>query len=164
LDIGFNSPQYWRDELERSARWSFLPSGGLNKPHSSFLDQDYCAIDDEDFFVRGVLHLPMVGSSETFRWGVWGSLSRENFETILKADQDGRPGDLPPMFSWLSTQIAGYPDTLNLKMYAHPQGDKSRPQFRLQPSDHPLAHEFHFGITPERVREIMLAHLPAIEQ
>jgi hypothetical protein len=79
-------------------------------------------------------------------------------------DHDPKRVDLPPMFSWLSSQISQYPDTLDLKMYAHIQEPGQRPHFRLEPSDHPLAQEYHRGITPERVREIMLQGLPAIEQ
>ena len=63
------------------------------------------------------------------------------------------------MFSWLSTQIPEYPDTLNLKMYAHIQEIGLRPHFRLEQTDHPLSREYHKGITPERVKEIMLARL-----
>jgi len=164
LDIGFSRPFYWTDKFENSSRWTFLPSGDIEKPSKSFLDQDYCAINDEGFFVRGLIYLPIVGAAETFRWGVWGSLSRQNFETLLKADNDPDSADLPPMFSWLSNWISEYPDTRNLKMYAHIQGPTSRPHFRLEPSDHPLAQEYHHGITPERVKEIMLKRLPANEQ
>ena len=67
------------------------------------------------------------------------------------------------MFSWLSSRIPEYPDTLNLKMYAHIQGLGSRPHFRLERGDHPLCVEYHHGITPERVREIMLQRLPALD-
>jgi len=144
LDFGYDAPFYWRKDADRSVRWSFLPSGSSDKPSDSFLDEDYAAINDEDFFVRGLIHLPILGTAETFRWGVWGSLSRANFETLLKADND--------------------PDTLSLKMYAHIQEPGLRPHFRLEPSDHRLAQEYHHGITPERVREIMLGRLPANEQ
>jgi len=65
----------------------------------------------ENFFVRGLIHLPIIGAAETFRWGVWGSLSRENSETLLKMDDDPGRGELPAMFSWLSTRIPEYPDT-----------------------------------------------------
>jgi hypothetical protein len=59
------------------------------------------------------------------------------------------------MFSWLSNSISEYPDTLNLKMYAHTQIIGQYPKFELEPTDHPLSQEFHNGITPERVKEIM---------
>jgi hypothetical protein len=160
LDFGFSEPYYWSNNFEQSARWTFLSSGSIDNTSKTFLDEDYCAID-EDFFVRGVIHLPIVGTTETFRWGVWGSLSRQNFETLLKADQNGDRIDLPPMFSWLSNQISDYPDTLSLKMYAHIQKPGLRPHFELQPSDHPLAQEFLRGITPGRVKEIMGCRMPS---
>jgi hypothetical protein len=68
------------------------------------------------------------------------------------------------MFSWLNTRIPDYPDTLNLKMQAYIQEPKMRPHFEFEPSDHPLAQEYHHGIAPERVREIMLRRLSAEEQ
>lgn len=64
------------------------------------------------------------------------------------------------MFSWLSTQINGYPETLSLKMYAHIQEPGWRPSFELEESDHPLSQEYRHGITPERVKEIMISRLP----
>jgi hypothetical protein len=164
LDFGYDQPHYWDSEIDASTRWSILPSGAVEKPSKSFLDEDYCAINDENFFVRGLIHLPIIGSAETLCWGVWGSLSRQNFEALLKADQSEERVDLPPMFSWLSTRISEYPDTLSLKMHAHIQEPGMRPHFELEPSDHPLSQEFHHGITPERVKEIMLNRLPANEQ
>jgi hypothetical protein len=164
LDFGFSSPFYWNNNDETGIRWTSLASGNFEKLSLSFLDSDYCVRSDEDFFVRGVIHLPIIGAAETFRWGVWGSLSRQNFEALLKADEDGQPVDPPPMFSWLSSRIDDYPDTLSLKMHAHIQEPGSRPHFRLEPCDHPLAQEYHHGITPERVKEIMLRRLPATEQ
>ena len=46
-------------------------------------------------------------------------------------------------------------------MYAHIQEPGVRPHFELESTDHPLAQEYHHGITPERVKEIMLRRLPA---
>jgi hypothetical protein len=59
--------------------------------------------------VRGIIHLPIIGAAEAFRWGVWGSVSRENFEILLQGHEDLKRSELPPMFSWLSTQISEYP-------------------------------------------------------
>jgi hypothetical protein len=102
-------------------------------------------------------------AAETFRWGVWGSLSRENFETLLKMHDDPKRVELPPMFSWLSTQLPEYPDTLNLKMYSHIQEPGLRPTFRLELTDHPLSQEYHHGIAPERVKGIMMERLKGNE-
>jgi hypothetical protein len=160
LDFSHGAPHYWRASYDTGSRWNVSPTGDLDTSASRFLDDDYCAIDG-DYFVRGLIHLPIVGADETFRWGVWGSLSRANFETLLRADgQHARP-EVAEMFSWLSTSLPEYPDTLNLKMWAMIQASGQRPHFRLERADHPLAKEFHEGIAPERVREIMLRRLPA---
>jgi hypothetical protein len=163
LDFGFSEPYYWNKNLERASRWSNLIPRKLKKPGPTFLDLDYCSINGESFFVRGLIHLPIIGVAESFRWGVWGSLSRQNFETLLKMDDDPKRADLPPMFSWLSSQIADYPKTLNLKMYAHIQEPGTRPHFRLERGDHPLSLEYFHGVSPERVKEIMLRGLPAVD-
>ena len=161
LDFGHDSPYYWRKEhgeLNRLA--GLLPRWSMNHG-KTFLNEDFCAIDDEDFFVRGLIQLPILGTAETFCWGVWGSLSRENFNNLLKNDNDPKRVELPPMFSWLSSQISEYPDTLNLKMYAHIRKPGWRPIFELEPSSHPLSQEFHTGISVERVKEVMLGRLQA---
>ena len=69
-------------------------------------------------------------------------------------DDDPKRVELPPIFSWLSTRIPEYPDTLSLKMYAHIQELNRRPHFELEPSEHPLSQEYNKGINPERVKKI----------
>jgi hypothetical protein len=160
LDLSFDKPTYWTRERDEGSRWNVLSSGELDKSCKSFLDEDYCVIDDEDFFVRGIIHLPIIGAAETFRWGIWGSLSRTNFETLLKRDSLQEGSDLPAMFSWLSSSIPEYPDTLSLKMFAHIQEPGMRPHFWMERGEHPLAMEYHYGISPERVKEIMFRNLP----
>jgi hypothetical protein len=116
-------------------------------------------IEDEHFFVRGLIRLPIIGTAEAFCWGVWGSLSRENFSKLRDLDDDPKRASLAPMFSWLSTHIPEYPETLSLKMKAHIQEPPRRPLFELEPADHPLSLEYQHGITAGRVKEIMVARL-----
>ena len=159
LDFSYDSPHYWGQEHEEASnRARLLPSWSKNR-RKTFLDDDYCAINDEYFFVRGIIHLPIIGAAETFRWGVWGSLSRENFEDLFNKHDDPKRIELPPMFSWLSTEIPEYPDTLSAEMYAHIQEPGLRPHFRLEKTEHPLSREYHEGITPERVKDIMTLRL-----
>lgn len=162
LDFSYGAPVYWSNEYEEAdtGHDSILP--GDERP-KTFLDEDFCAIEDRDFFIRGLIHLPIIGTAETFRWGVWGSLSRENFENLLNVIDDPKRVELPALFSWLSNQIDGYPDTINLKMYAHIQEPGQRPNFELELTDHPLSREYHNGITAERVKEIMMSRLEGEE-
>lgn len=158
LDFSYSSPVYWTEELDEENQIGLIESGLKRLPQNA-LNEDICIVDGEHYFIRGIIHLPIVGTNETFRWGVWGSLKRENFEKLLALNDDPKRVELPPMFSWLSNQIDEYPDTLNLKMYAHIQELGARPTFEIEPTEHPLSQEYYNGITPERVREIMMRRL-----
>src|SRR5580658_4316526 len=128
LDFGYDKPDYWLDQHEKASRRTALLPWRTSQ-EKTFLDEDHCAIEDQDFFVRGIIHLPIIGTAESFRWGVWGSLSRENFQKLRAMHEDEGRIELPPMFSWLSNRIPEYPDTLNIKMYAHIQEPGVRPNF-----------------------------------
>jgi hypothetical protein len=154
LDLGYDAPFYWSDENAKSNRIARLLPAWSKKSQKTFLTEDYCAIDDENFFVRGVIQLPIIGTAQNFGWGVWGSLSRDNFHKLREMDDNPQKTELSTMFSWLSSRIGAYPDTLSLKMYAHIQGLGDRPKFELEYTDHPLSQEYHHGITPERVKEL----------
>jgi len=157
LAFGFIFPDYWTKEDDEKNQVDWLETESTEVP-TTLLTEDICILG-EDYFIRGNIHLPIIGTAETFSWGVWGSLSRENFEKLLAMNDDVKRVELPPMFSWLSNNIDEYPETLNLKMYAHIQELTQRPLFELEPTDHPLSQEYHHGITPERVKEIMKRRL-----
>ncbi|MFF9240468.1 DUF2199 domain-containing protein [Streptomyces sp. NPDC014801] len=124
------------------------------------LSSDQCVIHGEHCFVKGLIEIPVIGSDEVFSWGVWVSLSRENFSRA--ANLWNRPGreDERPYFGWLTTDLPVYsPTTLNLKTNVHTRPVGERPYVELEPTDHPLACEQRTGITPARVREIAAAVL-----
>lgn len=159
LDFGYGAPIYWRKEYEKTSPATNVSADRNQEWPKTFLSDDYCSIEDRDFFVRGNIHLPVIGTTETLRWGVWGSLSRDHFEQLMRTHDGRKRVELRPMFSWLSNRIREYPDTLNLKMYAHIQNSNLRPKFELELTSHPLSQEYHHGITAERVKEIMLGRL-----
>jgi len=163
LDFAYSQPYYSSGEGRTSASPLELFRNWRDGRLTTFLTEDYCAIDNTDFFIRGIISLPILGTAETFCWGVWGSVSRQNFETLLLKHDDENRMDLPSMFSWLSTRLPDYPDTLNLKMQVHVSRPFKRPQFEVELTAHPLAQEHHFGITPARVKEIMRAMLRETE-
>jgi hypothetical protein len=87
--------------------------------------------------------------------GVWVSLSEANFERMSELWETlGRENE-PAYFSWLSTSVPCYPDTLNLKAHVHNRPLGERPLVELEPTEHPLAVEQRDGITMARVKEIV---------
>jgi hypothetical protein len=141
LDVAYNKPDQWSDDFKDDK--------------NCFLNEDYCNIRDEEFYVRGVIPIPIIGTDQFFMYGVWGSVSKKSFDLVLNADEDPKRDEIPRLFSWLCNSVAGYPDSQSLKMDVVVQEIGARPHFELHRSDHPLAQEFHNGITPKRAKDIM---------
>lgn len=129
-----------------------VPEG--ERPHRCSLTSDTCVIDDDAFFVRGCLEIPVIGEEQTFSWGVWTSLSEKNFRHFLELFAEPKRSQHGPFFGWLCSHIWLYPDTVNLKTMVHLRDGGIRPFIELEPTDHPLAVEQRSGITLDRVVDI----------
>jgi hypothetical protein len=140
MSYAFAAPAHWRDEYAADE-------------HSE-LTGEQCVIHGEHLFVRARLLIPLLGADTDFEWGVWTSLSRQNF--IRMSDLWTTPGreSEPPYFGWLSSDIPLYDSTLGLKCHVHTQPVGQRPTLELEPTHHPLAVEQRTGITLDRVRDI----------
>ena len=123
------------------------------------LDSDTCVVDEEFFFIRGCLEVPILGAPDPFIWGLWVSLSRKNFDTFLRLYDEDRRSHEGPFFGWLSASLRGYPPTENLKTRVHLRDRGQRPFIELEPTEHPLAVEQRSGITVERAAMILSEHL-----
>ncbi|WP_144499584.1 DUF2199 domain-containing protein [Bacillus sp. FDAARGOS_235] len=119
-----------------------------------YLTTDICIMDNEYYFIRGCIEVPVIDSCETFIWDVWVSISEENYRKVIQAWDDRERDKTNPYFGWLSTSIPGYPDTLNLKTNIHIREIGVRPVIELEPTNHPLAREQREGISMERIKEI----------
>lgn len=117
------------------------------------LTSDTCQIDGSQFYVRGVIRLPVRDTEESFGIGVWVSHQEENFRTYV---QQPDSSDIGPFFGWLATRIDFYSeDTLGLKAMAHYQGGGLRPLIEVEPTTHPLAIDQREGVATERVCEMI---------
>ncbi|HSA92842.1 MAG TPA: DUF2199 domain-containing protein [Terriglobales bacterium] len=140
LDVAWDEPYYY-SVLSDDAR------------KNAFLDSDLCVIED-DYFIRGVIEIPIIGTSDHFLWGVWSSLSKKNFQLVVDHWDDPELDRFEPMFGWLSNRMDFYSDTLNLKVNVCLRSKGLRPRIIVQPTDHPLAVEQEQGITLARIQEI----------
>jgi len=127
------------------------------------LTEDTCIIDDDQFFIRGNIKIPILKHDELFEYSVWSSLSAEDYaHATQRWDEPDRHKD-PPYAGQLMTPIAGYPDTLKLKLKIQTQPCGFVPLITLEKSQHPLALEQLNGISIARWHEIaeFMLHPPA---
>lgn len=140
LDYGMDAP--WRD---------FVPEDEFDKRVR--LKHDTCVIDDQTFFLRGNVMIPVLGTPELLAFGVWCSVSAKSYERILELWDSPTQSEEPPFFGWLMTGLPGYSEpTLHAKTSIQLQGPTAVPRVQVIP-DHPLSQEQVSGITPERLAE-----------
>jgi hypothetical protein len=142
-DLGSDAPDpyLWLPKVDRDA--------------SAALTPDRCTItrDDghTDYFIRGVIFIPVHGEAQPWGIGVWISQSEANYQRYLDDEEE-----MEPTFGWLATRLSFYEkDTLALKTCAHFSNDKTRPTIELEPTDHPLAVDQREGITLEKAWKIV---------
>ena len=133
-DWGCDAPDYY---------WS-IPDG--ERHQRCELDSDLCIVDNEHFFIRGVLVVPIVGADQPFGWGVWTTLSERNFHRYVDLWGAEDVSGESPYFGWFSNRLPFYPDTRNLKLEVILQADGLRPVLELEPTDHPLAVDQRDGV------------------
>jgi hypothetical protein len=70
LSFAANYPDRYAD-LDREARELRAIAGS-----------DQCIIDQEEFYIRGCLEIPIIGTSEVFLWGLWARVKETAFDEI----------------------------------------------------------------------------------
>ena len=118
------------------------------------LSSDQCFIDDQCFFIRGLVEIPVFDGNGPFAWGTWVSLSKANFERTSELWEEPSRVNEPSYFGWFSNSLPGYPETLNHKVAVHSCAVGIRPFLELEATGHPLALEQANGITLARIRAI----------
>ena len=95
-DLSFAKPEPYFDipEEEREARTQFT--------------SDTCTIDEEHYFIRGILEIPVHQQEQNFGFGVWVSQKKEHFYTYL---ENPNTTEIGPYFGWLCSSIPTFGDT-----------------------------------------------------
>jgi hypothetical protein len=116
---------------------------------------DFFVIDNQYYFARGIIEIPILGDDLTFNWGVWVSRSEKNFRRMTELLQLAEREKECAYFGWLCTALP-YPEpTLNLKTMVHTQSVGLRPKIEREPTSHPLAIEQKQGIIVKRDQQIV---------
>ncbi|MGN6520949.1 MAG: DUF2199 domain-containing protein [Dokdonella sp.] len=116
-----------------------------------FLTSDLCVVDDEAFYIRGCLEIPINGTDDLLSLGVWVSVSESAFmeyQDLLGAQTRSSHG---PYTGRLEAAISTYSDTGDLMVSLQVRDKSIRPLIQLEPSDHPLYLEQNEGASDQRV-------------
>jgi hypothetical protein len=146
-DLAFDAPFYY-EQLSSDQRQAIAKKS-----------DDLCTIADEDFFIRGILLIPIAGMDAEFGLGVWVSLSYANFQRYVELyDATDLAGE-GPYFGWFSNRLPWYPETLSLRTNVHLQPHPQRPRIELEPTTHPLSVHQREGIDRATLERFIEASL-----
>jgi len=149
--LGLPAPYHWRGPAEPEPNEALRMEG-------DFLSDDLCVIAGEDYFVRGVLEIPVRGHHDSFGFGSWSTLSRSNFELYVASMNGALLDDDAIWTGWFATWPKPFPSPINQPCWVEPQPGRLRPLIWLEDETHPLAVAQREGITIERLIEIYAAN------
>jgi hypothetical protein len=135
LCFGGDYPAYYFSvpEVERSQRIE--------------LEQSLCVIDNEHFFQRGRLTIPIIDYKENLIFNVWTSISEDNFRIRMDFWNDPKRIEQGPYFGWLQTIIPTYGETINIETIAIEQEVGLIPEIKVIAEGHQLKIDQEKGIT-----------------
>ena len=124
----------------------------------TWLADDFAVLDDERFFVRGLLELPVRDDGGRFGYGTWVEVPIRTFKKLMKRWDD--PQQFEPAWCLLANDLPPYDDTVRLHATLQPVAAARLPLVELDDAEHRLVDEQRDGITAERSRELaaVVAH------
>lgn len=148
LDVAFRRPVHYLRVPEAERKRRIRES------------DDLCVIDGHEFLVRGVLYVPILGTSASFGWGFWALVPADKFRIVVRRWKEDA-SDEPAFEGTLSVDPPGYAGLLGQAVRVQLGSTTNRPQFTFPRSaTHLLACEQRDGISLARAHEIVRVALP----
>ena len=153
FDLAAHAPDPWTGPAEYQPNSAMVLDG-------DFLSEDFCILQGEHFFVRGVVEIPVFGIANSLGLGCWTTLSRENFDRYVDGFDTGYYGNVGPWSGWLSNRILPFMERESnfLPSHVRPRAGRMRPLIDVAIDGHPLAAAQEEGISPEEVLAVYAIH------
>lgn len=114
---------------------------------------DLCSLDDQRYFIRGVVRAPVQQLDTDFGWGVWAEVSKDTFEL-----HDKNGSDEPPAGGVLANTPPSYVD-VDQQLEIHFGPPDKRPTFKPTPTDSEFYHEYISGLPVRKWHSIIERHM-----
>jgi hypothetical protein len=123
------------------------------------MEKSLCVIDEEHFFIRGHLVIPILDYPEPFILSVWTTLSKDSFVEVNTLWNDPERTKAKPYFGWLQTEPTPFAPCLNIQTLVHTREVGAVPFVEVIEENHPLALDQTNGISIEKATELSRALL-----
>jgi hypothetical protein len=111
------------------------------------LTDDFAVLDDNRFYVRGLLELPIPELESHFGYGVWLEIEQPDFAHLLKHWKDPDQSEFPGTPGLLANELEPYAPTNGLRVLLQPVSADLLPSVAVLDAAHPLAIDQQSGIS-----------------
>lgn len=118
----------------------------------AWLADDFAVLDDERFFVRGLLELPIPELGDRFAYGSWVEVSMPDFQELMRRWHDDEQFDV--VECTVANELEPYRDTLGLCAALRATAPDKLPAIELADAPHALVHDQQAGISLDRSDEL----------
>ncbi|HEY8407408.1 MAG TPA: DUF2199 domain-containing protein [Gaiellaceae bacterium] len=118
----------------------------------AWLADDFAVLDDERFFVRGLLELPIPGIDDRFAYGSWVEVSMQDFQELMRHWHDDEQFDAVECA--IANELEPYRDTLGLYATLRATAPDKLPAIELADAAHDLVDAQRRGISVGRSDEL----------
>jgi hypothetical protein len=132
-----------------------LDSGARTR--RAWLADDFAVLDDERFFVRGLLELPIPRLDDRFAYGSWVEVSMPDFQELLRRWHDD--AQFAAVACTVANELEPFRDTLGLRATLRATAPDRLPAIELAAAPHELVDAQRRGISVRRSDELAAAVL-----
>lgn len=147
FDLAVFGPSAWPEDAV------YEPNSAL-RHDGNFLSEDFCIINGENFLVRCVLLLPIHGLSQPLGFGVWSTLSRDNFDAYVSEFDEGHAGNGIEWTGWFMNKLPVFGETYAEPCWVYPQKKRQRPQLFMQDAETELGRLQRDGISARQALDV----------
>jgi len=126
--------------------------GDAARARRAWLADDFAVLDDERFFVRGLLELPIPGLDDRFAYGTWVEVSMADFQELLRHWHDEE--QFAAVGCMLANELEPYRNTSGLQATLRATAPDRLPVVELADAEHELVHAQRAGISVHRSDEL----------
>jgi hypothetical protein len=117
------------------------------------ISSDICALDEERFFVRGLVPIPVSGRDRPYCIGAWAEIPECSFNTIYELWDDPDQAAAGPFAGVLANAVSEIGSPAGLPVEVRLTGPTTRPEFRVLDQASVLGSEQARGIDSHRALE-----------
>jgi hypothetical protein len=118
----------------------------------AWLADDFAVLDDERFFVRGLLELPIPELDGRFAYGSWVEVSMPDFQELMRHWHDEE--QFGAVECTVANELEPYRETLGLDATLRATALDKLPAIELADAPHELVHDQQHGISLDRSDEL----------